>query len=111
MTGDSRADKWELDDERILHRCQDNPKVAVLAPSMGTLNQRRVYGEDKMRVLDGRVVWFTQLLGKCWGLESIYNGVNLHSVRHILFIYLPTVEVIRLLARRLGILIPTSSLD
>ena len=34
----NQADKRDLADERILRRHQDEPKVAVLAPSAGTLD-------------------------------------------------------------------------
>ena len=41
----NQADKGDLADERILLRHQDEPKVAVLSPSAGTLDLRGVCSE------------------------------------------------------------------
>ena len=48
-----RADDGEWSDKRILRRCQDELKVAILAPSAGTLDQRRVIDEETVGTLDG----------------------------------------------------------
>ena len=37
-SGIGRADEWDLGDEGVLSRHQDDPKVAVLDPSAGTLD-------------------------------------------------------------------------
>ena len=60
----------DLDDERLFCCRQDEPEVAVLAPSVGTLDKRRVCGEETMRVSDGLVVRFPQLLGGGLGTGS-----------------------------------------
>ena len=43
-TGFGRADEWVSGDEGVLSCCKDKPKMAVLASTSGTLNQRRVCG-------------------------------------------------------------------
>ena len=48
-----RADDGDWSDKRILRRCQDELKVAILAPSAGTLDQRRVIDEETVGTLDG----------------------------------------------------------
>ena len=61
-TGVSRAYEWVLGDEGILGRCQDETKVAVLGPVAGTINRRRVCGDENMGVSDGAVDRFPRLI-------------------------------------------------
>ena len=65
-TGVNRADVWVLVDMGILSHCQGNPEVAVLAPSAGTLDLRRICSEETMRVSDGAVARFPLLIGEGW---------------------------------------------
>ena len=39
LNGVGREEKGDLDDKRVLSCRQDNPEVAIMAPSVGTLNQ------------------------------------------------------------------------
>ena len=75
-TGVGWADKRELADERVLCYHQDDPKVAFLAPSAGTLDRCHVRSEETMRVLDGHLVQFTQILGEGWGREAVNDGID-----------------------------------
>ena len=84
-TGVVRADKGGLDDRRILHCRQYDPKVAVLVPSAETLDRRRVLGGDTMRVSDGYIVRFPRLLGGGWAWESVYDGAVQQGVQNLLF--------------------------
>ena len=59
-----QADEWFSVDKGVLCRCEDKPKVAVLAPSAGTLDRRRVRSEEMMGVLDRAVAWFSLMLGE-----------------------------------------------
>ena len=43
-TGIGRAKEWDLGDEGLLSRCQDDPDVDILALVAGTLYRRRVRG-------------------------------------------------------------------
>ena len=58
------ADKGDLTDERVLCRCQDDTKVAVLVLSLGTLDQRQVCGEETVCVLYGRLFRFPWMIGE-----------------------------------------------
>ena len=84
-TGVGQADEGGLNEERALRRRQDDPKVAVLTPSVGTLNRRRICSEETMRISDGHVVRFLWMLGEGWGREAVYDGVDRQGVRHLLF--------------------------
>ena len=42
--GVGRWDEWDLGDKGVLSHCQDEPKVAVLNPTTGTLDQCCVHG-------------------------------------------------------------------
>ena len=64
LNGVSRAEKGDLDDNRVWHFRQDEPQAAFLSPSAGTLDRRRVCSEETMVVLNGHVVRFPQLLGE-----------------------------------------------
>ena len=75
-TGVGWPDKGGQTDKRKLNFCQDESMVAVMAPSMGTLDQLRVLGEETMGVLDGSVVQFPWLLGEGREQESVNYGVN-----------------------------------
>ena len=66
--------KRDLAEKRLLRLHQD-PEVAVLTPSAGTLDQFLICGEDTMRVSDGRVVRFPCLLRWGWGQEAANDGV------------------------------------
>ena len=63
-TGVGRAEKGDWYDERLLRYRHDELEVAVLASSVGTLDLHHVFGEEMISILDGRVVWFTCLLGE-----------------------------------------------
>ena len=67
-------DEGDWADERVFRLRQDDPKVDILAPSSGNLNQCRVIGEEMMSVLDGWIVRFTRLLGEGWGWEATTDG-------------------------------------
>ena len=62
-TGFGLADKRDLADERVLYCRQENPEVAVLALYAGTLDRNHVHCDERMSVLDGRVVRFPRMLG------------------------------------------------
>ena len=78
-------DKGNWSDESVLHFHQDNPKVDVLAPSVGTLDQCRGLSEEAMRVSDGRILQFPWLLGESWGREYVNCGVDQQGVTCLLF--------------------------
>ena len=65
-----------MSDERILHRSQDDPNVAIMPPFAGTIDRRHIYGEETMCVSDGRVVRFPRLLREDWGQEVINYDVD-----------------------------------
>ena len=65
-TGVGMSDEGNWADERVLNFHQDNPKVNVLAPSVGTLDQCLGLSEETMRVSDGRILQFPWLLGESW---------------------------------------------
>ena len=57
--GVGRSEERVSGDEGVLGCCQDKTEVAVLATSAGTLDRRRVCGEETMGVLDGSIARFT----------------------------------------------------
>ena len=83
-TGIGRVDKGDLADERILSHNQDDPKVAIMAPSAETLGQCHICGEETMGVLDGCVVQFPWLFGDIWVQEAINNGVDQQGICNLL---------------------------
>ena len=85
LNGVSWAYEGDLNDKRVLCRCQDEPELSVLESSTGTLNWRRVCGEETVCVSDGRVVWFLQLVGEGWGQEAVGDSVDQLGVCHPLF--------------------------
>ena len=77
-------DKGDLDDERVLRRHWDKPKVAVIAPSTVTINQCHVRGEDMMDVSDGSLVRYPRILREGWGREAVNDGVERQGMCHLL---------------------------
>ena len=84
-TGISHTDEGYLTDERVLCHCQNDPKVAVMEPSTGNLDRRRVCGEEMVCVSDVRVVRFPWLLWERWGREAVSDGVDQLGVCHFFF--------------------------
>ena len=80
-----RAYEGDLADNGVLSHCQDEPEMAVLAPTAGTIDQRRVCGEETMSVSNGRVDQFHRLIGEGWGQEAVGDGVDLLGVCHLVF--------------------------
>ena len=78
-----RADEGVSGDKGLLCCREDNPKVSVLAPAEGTLNQCHVDGEETVGVLDRSVGRFSQMLGEGWGWEAVGDGVDRLGVRHL----------------------------
>ena len=84
-TGVGRANGWVSVEKGVLSRRQADPEVAVLAPAEGNIDRCQVRGDETIRVSDGAVARFPQLLGEGWGHEVVGNGVDRLGVRHILF--------------------------
>ena len=84
LNGVGWVDEGNLVDEGIFCRRQDDPNVAVLDPSMRTLDIYHVFGEETMGVSDGHVVWFHRLRGEGWGWEAVNYVTNQQGVRHLL---------------------------
>ena len=89
------ADEEYLADERVFRRCQDNPKVSVLSPPIGTLVQRCVHSEETMGASNGHLVRFTRLLGEGWVRGSVNDGIVQLGVHH----HLPSLQLLRRLGR------------
>ena len=60
------SNEGDLTYKPVLYRCQDDPKVAVLAPSVRNLNRHQICGEETIGVSDGSVVRFPRMLGEGW---------------------------------------------
>ena len=55
---------------------KDEPKVAILASFLGTIDRRLVLGEEMIRLLYGLTVQFPRLLGKGWVREAVDDDVD-----------------------------------
>ena len=80
-----RADEGDLDDKGVMSLLQDKTEVVVLSPSVGTLDQHHVCGEETKGFLNGRVFRFPWMLGEGWGWKAVGDGVSQLGVRHLVF--------------------------
>ena len=77
------ADEGVTGDEGILWFREDKPKVAILAPAAGTLDWRRVGGEETVSVSNRFVGRFSCLRGEFWGREAAGDGVDQLGMRNL----------------------------